>query len=446
MDTPTCSSDRDLARQLAQVERMRATVGDWRRPQALLSFRMRALVISDTHFGAWTGEDLLREQANLDLLEPHLDVDEVIVLGDMFDFLFGSLTSAYEAATGLLDLLREKLQGKRLVCLAGNHDHHVVTTEGEARLELQLAGRSPRRGDREALEFDPLYRLFEQRLEGVEVDFCNPTYTFGGVLCTHGHYLDVHAQRAGSGMDRLLGQVIWKIAVGSRHSPTLDDYEATTTLLTELLFTIAQVPNGTNTERSVYKSFETLGRAARRATAPRRALEALAEAVKEKFGPVVSGTDRPSAGATKTYEGARSHEVVRRRRTGAPAGGEASSFLFARRIHPSDPTEAAVAAFDQVVTNLGWADHANTIVFAHTHQPLDGVLGPSGQCRYWNTGSWIYEPDLSSRRAYMAYLHNAWPGTAVLIDTDQDQPQLLRLREHLNPLNAMDGDRSEGNP
>jgi UDP-2,3-diacylglucosamine pyrophosphatase LpxH len=400
---------------------------------------MRALVISDTHFGAWTGEDLLREQSNLDLLEPHLDVDEVIVLGDMFDFLFGSLSDAFEAAAGLLDLLREKLQGKRLVCLAGNHDHHVVTAEGEARLELQLAGQSQRPRQREVLELDPVHRLFEERLEGVEVDFRYPTYTFGGVLCSHGHYLDVHAERAGSGTDRLLGQAIWKIAVGSEHSPTLDDYEATTTLLTELLFTIAQVPNGTNTERSVYKSFEMLGRAIRHATAPRRALQAITDSARARLGAVGSDIDRRSAARqADTYQGAQSHEAERRRRTGAPAGGEASSFVFARRIHPSDPTEAAVAAFDRVVTNLGWAEHTNKIVFAHTHQPLDGVLGPSGKCRYWNTGSWIYEPDLASQRAYMAYLHNAWPGTAVLIDTDQDQPQLLRLREQLNPLNAMD--------
>jgi UDP-2,3-diacylglucosamine pyrophosphatase LpxH len=404
---------------------------------------MRALVISDTHFGAWTGEDLLREQANLDLLEPHLDVDEVIVLGDMFDFLFGSLSDTFDAAAGLLGLLREKLQGKRLVCLAGNHDHHVVSAEGEARLELQLASPSQRLGRREVVKLDPVYRLFEQRLEGVEVDFRYPTYAFGDVLCTHGHYLDVHAQRAGSGMDRLLGQAIWKIAVGSEHSPTLNDYEATTTLLTELLFTIAQVPNGTNTERSVYKSFEMLGRAVRRTTAPRRALEALAESARERLGAVSSRIDRRGAGEAETYAGARSHEAERRRRTGAPAGGEASSFVFARRIHPSDPTEAAVAAFDQVVTNLGWAEHTNKIVFAHTHQPLDDVLGPSGRCRYWNTGSWIYEPDLSSQHAYMAYLHNAWPGTAVLIDTDEDQPQLLRLREHLNPLKAMDEGQGE---
>jgi hypothetical protein len=77
---------------------------------------------------------------------------------------------------------------------------------------------------------------------------------------------------------------------------------------------------------------------------------------------------------------------------------------------------------------------AGNIVFAHTHQPLDGVLGPGENFRYRNTGSWIYEPDLRSSSAYVAYLRNAWPGTAVLIDSDEPEPRLLRLREHLNPL------------
>jgi UDP-2,3-diacylglucosamine pyrophosphatase LpxH len=397
---------------------------------------MRALVISDTHFGAWTGEDLLREPASLELLEPHLDVDEVIVLGDMFDFLFGSIAGAFDAAAGLLGLLREKLQGKRVVCLAGNHDHHVVTGEREVRLGLELADEAHRPSGRGPLALDPVYRLLEERLEGVEVDFRYPTYTFGDVLCTHGHYLDVHAEHAGSGFGRLLGDAIWKVAVGGEHSPTLDDYEATTTLLTELLFTIAQVPNGTNTERSVYRSFEMLGRVVGGASAPKRAVAAAARAAREKLGADNPIERHNTERGRETYLGARSHEEERRRRSGAPAGGEASSFVFARRTHPSDPAEAAVVAFDQVVTNLGWADHSDNIVFAHTHQPLDGVPGPTGRRRYWNTGSWIYEPDLSSQQAYTAYLQNAWPGTVVLIDTDHDQPRLLRLREHLNPLNA----------
>src|ERR1700761_2416579 len=138
---------------------------------------MRALVISDTHLGAWTGEDLLRERSNLELLEPHLDVDEVIVLGDMFDLLFGSIADAFEAATGLLALLREKLQGKRVVFLAGNHDHHSVTIDREVELEWRLGGKAPG-PDPDGLRLDPVARLLQQRLEGVEVAFSYPTYTF----------------------------------------------------------------------------------------------------------------------------------------------------------------------------------------------------------------------------------------------------------------------------
>ena len=44
---------------------------------------MRALVISDTHFGAWTGRDLLKEERYLERLAPALEgIDELIFLGD----------------------------------------------------------------------------------------------------------------------------------------------------------------------------------------------------------------------------------------------------------------------------------------------------------------------------------------------------------------------------
>jgi hypothetical protein len=88
---------------------------------------MRALVISDTHFGAWTGRDLLREEFFLERLAPELEgIDELIFLGDLFDFLFGSVDEAVDAADGLLRLIAEKMGGRRLVFLAGNHDHHLL--------------------------------------------------------------------------------------------------------------------------------------------------------------------------------------------------------------------------------------------------------------------------------------------------------------------------------
>ena len=98
---------------------------------------MRALVISDTHFGAWTGRDLLREEPYLELLAPALEgVDELIFLGD---FLFGSVSGAVKAGDGLLALIAEKLPGRRLVFLAGNHDHHLVHRDAEDRMEARLA-------------------------------------------------------------------------------------------------------------------------------------------------------------------------------------------------------------------------------------------------------------------------------------------------------------------
>ena len=89
---------------------------------------------------------------------------------------------------------------------------------------------------------------------------------------------------------------------------------------------------------------------------------------------------------------------------------------------------------------LGWARDTDKIVFAHTHQPLDGVRASDSGVRYWNSGSWIYEPDLRSPAAYRSYVRNAWPGSAVLIDSDEPHPRLLRLREHLKPV--AEGERS----
>ena len=148
-------------------------------------------------------------------------------------------------------------------------------------------------------------------------------------------------------------------------------------------------------------------------------------------------------------------EAERQRRTGAPTGGEANTYALARSVSASDPAGRAVEAFDQVVSNLGWAQDTDKIVFAHTHQPLEDVTAPGSTVRYWNTGSWIYEPDLSSREAYLAYLRNGWPGTVVLIDSDAASaapaaaaraPQSAALHEHRRPRAPTDAHTSIRRP
>ena len=108
---------------------------------------------------------------------------------------------------------------------------------------------------------------------------------------------------------------------------------------------------------------------------------------------------------------------------------------MARSVRPSDPPARRIDAFEKVVMNLGWARDTDKIVFAHTHQPLDGVVGPSTTCPLLELrarGS--TSPTYARTAAYRAYLRNAWPGSAVLIDSDEPQPRLLRLREHLKPV------------
>ncbi len=394
---------------------------------------MRALVISDTHFGAWTGRDLLAEELFLERLAPALEgIDELIFLGDLYDFLFGSVAEATQAAEGLLEVIASELAGKRLVFLAGNHDHHLVHRDEEDRLEAALAG------GEEASEPGPAFfrAYLERRLPGVEVEIAYPTYEFADVLLTHGHYLDPHARMSGSRGDRLLTRTLWGIADGGPEEPTCEeDYESVITLLTEWLYIAAQMPHGTHAQQNVFRAVQRATRLASTAAAPVRGVKRLAAGLRDR-GVAPGDGGLPSA---EHFDAVIREEAARQARE-----QPLSSPSFSRPLYPeptvisrSDPSEHALEAFAQVVRNLDWQGPAGKVVFAHTHQPLADVrAGDSSGVRYWNTGSWIYEPDLGSRQAYARYLRYAWPGTAVVIDDEEPEPRLLELLADLNPLNG----------
>jgi predicted phosphodiesterase len=392
---------------------------------------MRALVLSDTHFGAWTGDDLLSRAEHRARLDPHLtEVDEVVFLGDLFDFLFGTVRGAFEAADGLFALLAERLQGKRFVYLAGNHDHHLVVREAEKLLELEIVTGRPG-GESEDRSF--FRRFLDRRLEGVEVDIRYPAYVFGDVLMTHGHYLDPHARSAGSIGSRALTRALWSIASGGPEDPrTVDDYESVITLLTEALYTIAQLPHGTEAQQSVYGAAQRIGHILNRAEAPVGTVRSLLERVR---GQGDGGDGAAGPEVISHYHRAVAEERARLAGVPAPIHEAARSYTVARVVRPTDPQEVAVEAIAKVANNLGWSREHDKIVFAHTHQPLAGVSADFGPpARFWNTGCWIYEPDLGSPQAYASYLRYGWPGTAVLVDTDEPEPRVLELMADLNPL------------
>jgi Calcineurin-like phosphoesterase len=360
---------------------------------------MRALAISDMHFGAWTGDPLLRHQFALDALEPHLDdIDELILLGDVFDLLFASVEDAFAQAEPFFELLADKLPGKRLVFLAGNHDHHIVVRYLRAAVELKIATGAVGEGfaDVFSMQHHSFFaRFLERRLPDVESEIVYPTYRVGDVLLSHGHYLDAHLENSIG--NRLLARSAWSVAGGRPHAAAMiEDYEAVIVPLTELLFTVAQMPHGTMAQQAFYAQFRRLGRVLNLPSAARR----------------------------------RAHEFVRR---SAHGNGHRPRLNDHRAPHdlpgvracdPAAPVAVGIEAYAKVVRTLGWSEGIEHMVFAHTHQPLDGICDASEAIRFWNTGSWIYEPP---RGDAALYEERAWPGTGVLIDTEQATPVLVEM-------------------
>jgi UDP-2,3-diacylglucosamine pyrophosphatase LpxH len=398
---------------------------------------MRALVISDLHFGAWTSDALLARPYARERFAPYLDdIDELVLLGDVFDIQFGQMEGAFAQAEPFFELLRDKLQGKRVVFIAGNHDHHVVVRTLRAYSEYKIAAgidgtEAGPRFEREHHNFAELF--FQRMLEGVEVSMAYPEYRLGQVHLCHGHYLDAHLQ--GSLANRLLRRVLRTIG-GARpqESMTIEDYEAVMVPLAELLFTVAQMPGGTETQRGLLDSFERYARVLRAVGIVQRELGRVRSWVSElrrKDEPIGLADRSRSLSMTLQQAGAALREDAAER-------GESALLQLAQ---PGSGTSAPVAlrAYGQVVRNLGWNRPGTSLVFGHTHQPLDGEFEPDcGPVRFWNTGSWTFQPALGSEDAYLKYLETAWPGTALSVESDE-----VRLIEVLADQNPVHGGRPD---
>jgi hypothetical protein len=379
----------------------------WRRRLARLraiwfcSRSVRSLVISDSHLGAWTGDDLLAYPWAREALRPELErADEVVLLGDFVDLLFATTEHAFERADGLVELLAQTLSGKRVVWLAGNHDHHILVRRLEALTELRIATGKPDAELSEQWRASFFFEAFlRRRLAQTDIEIAYPTYRVGDVVLSHGHYLDGEVR--GSVPNRLLQGGFWRLAGGRSTTPTVADYEAALVPLTELLFIEAQLPKGADAEQRIQADLRRLGHFAATMGAPGREFARLSRRLARRL----RGTPEPH---TPT-----------------------ANYVLARVVEPGASVLPSVTAYARVCRNLGWDLEAQWFVFAHTHQPLDGVSASATNTgpRFWNTGCWIYEPPGGSAADYLGYLDHNWPGSAVVIDTEQrgGEPQLLEL-------------------
>jgi UDP-2,3-diacylglucosamine pyrophosphatase LpxH len=403
------------------------------------------------HFGTWTGEPLLRHQFAFDALEPHLDdIDELILLGDVFDFLFSSVEHAFAQAEPLLTLIQEKLRGKRVVFLAGNHDHHIVVRYLRAAVELKIASGASAETLSELFcnqHHSFFQRFLDRRLDEIESTIVYPAYRVGDVLLSHGHYLDAHLRNSVGG--RILARSARELAGGDPEAELMvGDYEALLVPLTELLFTVAQMPTGTATQRAFYAHLQRLGRLLQLPTAARRDAALVVARSAENLSAVRRRLRRDIARRRANRVGASEAIVDNRSRLHDHAIRSACSTVNhpetakpmtmhlpgVRACDPTAPTAVALEAYASVVRNLDWGRCIRHLVFAHTHQPLDGMCDSGETIRFWNTGSWIYEPPRQGTEAYISYLERAWPGTGVLIDTDRDTPALIEMLADYNPM------------
>ena len=284
--------------------------------------------------------------------------------------------------------------------------------------------------------------FLERRLPGVEVEIAYPTYRFGDVLCTHGHYLDPHARLSGSRGDRLLTRTLWAIAAGGPEEPTcVEDYESVTTLLTEWLYIAAQMPHGTHAQQNVFRAAQRAGRlrlgpGARRSAAPSGWRRSCATAARLRAATAALPSEAH-------FDAVVRDEAARQAREQPLAGPPcvAPALPRADRDLAQRPLRARARGLrpGRRQPRLGPARPSRSSSPTPTSRSPTSAAAGDGATRYWNTGSWIYEPDLSSRQAYARYLRYAWPGTAIVIDDDEPAAAPARAPRRPQPAERRPG-------
>ena len=89
-----------------------------------------------------------------------------------------------------------------------------------------------------------------------------PHHRIGDVLLTHGHYLDAHIGR--SLPNRLQARATRTVGGLDGHGRLTElDYEAAIVPLTELLFTVAQLPRGCAVQMAFHEQFGRIGKVLR---------------------------------------------------------------------------------------------------------------------------------------------------------------------------------------
>jgi len=211
---------------------------------------LASLIISDTHFGL--DSSTLKSPAKVDQLMQEIsqfesDCDEVVLLGDIFDFWRVRPENAVQGSIPLLKRLSQESLKIRYV--VGNHDHHLVVQKQEAEFMEKAA-----RGD-----LFPVYipaMRWRRIFCGLDMEMHYPAYRarccHRTILFTHGHHLD--------GIQNVTLQLVEKLRRLSGEELLPADLEMMMTYAYEGLYRSACIGEMVSFENSIWKASSLLQR------------------------------------------------------------------------------------------------------------------------------------------------------------------------------------------
>lgn len=340
----------------------------------------RRLVLSDLHFGS--GDELAHHPLALERLAPQLEwADELLINGDLFELIFGPLHTAVERSRPFFELVDASVKTVRFI--PGNHDHHFVSSASDERRMAAVTGADPG----PAFRVPPAERVLRALCPRVNVVTNYPVARLDGVTFQHGHYIGPHVESFGW---RMLDRLSWQLT-GSQRPERLSvtDYEALQAPLLELMYEMANLPQGLRAQQNFERWLVGAGAWMRAPTKATRQVSGFA------------------AG------------LVRR---------STASEAYAR--NPQLPGEQARAAMTAVCENLEIP--AGDVCFGHTHTPMTAAASTdeAARWRFHNSGSWMWDRRLREHPQYRA---TSWPGTVLRVQGDE-----IELVELLADMNARD--------
>ena len=340
---------------------MRSMAQDDRSPAA----PTRRLVLSDLHFGS--GDELLHHPRALERLAGELEwADEVLINGDLFELIFGPLHVAVERSRPFFELVNRTVATVRFI--PGNHDHHFVSSASDERRLAAITREDPG----PAFRVPPAERVLRALCPDARILTNYPVTTLDGVTYQHGHYISPHVESFGW---RMLDRLSWQLTGSQRPDRlTVTDYEALQAPLLELMYEMANLPQGLRAQQNFERWLVGAGAWMRAPTKATRQMSGLAAGLLRRG----SGED-----------------------------------AYAR--NPELPGEQARAAMTAVCANLAIAP--GPVVFAHTHAPLSDARS-TDEAQRWrlhNSGSWMWDRRLRDHPHYRA---TSWPGTVLRVRGD----------------------------